>query len=143
VAEMKATVHYGGSDFFVGIGPGGQALVMETNSQRASAPSPVDLLLIAIGGCMGSDVVEILGKKRERLTDYRIEIQGERRKDSPRSYKKIEIHHVLTGPDLSEEAVKQAIDLSNSKYCSVAATLRPTAEISVSFAVTRDTSAKQ
>lgn len=143
MSEIKATVHYGGNNFFVGLGPGGQALVMETNSQRASAPSPVELLLIAIGGCMGSDVVEILGKKRERLTDYRIEIQGERRKDFPRSYKKIEIHHVLSGPDLSEDAVKQAIDLSNSKYCSVAATLRPTAEISVSFAVVRDTSAKK
>lgn len=143
MSEIKATVHYGGNDFFVGIGPGGQALVMETNSQRASAPSPVELLLIAIGGCMGSDVVEILGKKRERLTDYRIEIQGERRKDFPRSYKKIEIHHVLSGPGLSEEAVKQAIDLSNSKYCSVAATLRPTAEIAVSFAVKRDTSANR
>ena len=143
MAEMKATVHYGGDNFFVGIGPGGQALVMETNGQRASAPSPVDLLLIAVGGCMGSDVVEILGKKRQRLTDYRIEIQGERRKDFPRSYKKIEIHHVLSGPDLSEDAVKQAIDLSNSKYCSVAATLRPTAEISVSFAVTKDASGKQ
>lgn len=143
MSEIKATVHYGGNNFFVGIGPGGQALVMETNGERASAPSPVDLLLIAIGGCMGSDVVEILGKKRERLTDYRIEIQGERRKDFPRSYKKIEIRHVISGPDLSEDAVKQAVDLSNSKYCSVAASLRPTAEISVSFAVTRDRPAKQ
>jgi|SRR5579875_1169146 len=140
MAEIKATVHYGGNNFFVGIGPGGQALVMETNGERASAPSPVELLLIAIGGCMGSDVVEILGKKRERVTDYRIEVRGERRQDFPRSYRKIEIHHVIAGHNLSENAVKQAIELSNSKYCSVAATLRPTAEISVSYRVMPDSS---
>lgn len=138
MSEIKATVHYGGNNFFVGVGPGGQALIMETNGERASAPSPVELLLIAIGGCMGSDVVEILGRKRERVTDYRIEVQGERREESPRSYKKIRIHHVVKGPNLSERSVKQAIELSNSKYCSVAATLRPTAEISVSFDIVPD-----
>lgn len=138
MAEVTAMVYYGGNNFFVGVGPGGQALVMETDGHRGSAPSPVDLLLIALGGCMGSDVVEILGKKRERVTDYRIEIQGERREDFPRSYKKIKVHHVVKGPNVSEDSVKQAVELSNSKYCSVAATLRPTAEISVSFDVIPD-----
>ncbi|MGB7668650.1 MAG: OsmC family protein [Candidatus Acidiferrales bacterium] len=123
---------------FVGIGPGGQALVMETNGERSSAPSPIDLLLIAVGGCMGSDVVDILKKKRERITDYRIEVHGERRQEFPRSYKNIRIHHVVKGPNLSEGSVKQAVELSNSKYCSVAATLRPTAEISVTFDVVPD-----
>jgi putative redox protein len=139
MAELKATVHYGRNNFFVGIGPGGQALVMETNGERASAPSPVELLLIAIGGCMGSDVVDILAKKREHVTDYRIEVEGERRKDFPRSYRAIRVHHVVRGPNLSEDSVKHAIELSNSKYCSVAATLRPTAEIVVSFEIEQDT----
>ncbi|MFZ0335423.1 MAG: OsmC family protein [Candidatus Acidiferrales bacterium] len=138
MAEIKATVHYGANGFFVGIGPGGQALVMETNGERSSAPSPIDLLLIAVGGCMGSDVVDILKKKRERITDYRIEVHGERRQEFPRSYKNIRIHHVVKGPNLSEGSVKQAVELSNSKYCSVAATLRPTAEISVTFDVVPD-----
>jgi putative redox protein len=137
MAEINATVHYGGNGFFVGIGPGGQALVMETNSERSSAPTPVELLLLAIGGCMGSDVVDILAKKREHVTDYRIEVQGERRQEAPRFYETIRVHHVLKGPNLSEDAVRQAVELSNAKYCSVAASLRPTAEVSVTIQVVR------
>jgi putative redox protein len=84
---------------------------------------------------MASDVVDILRKKREYVTDYRIEVRGERREEFPRSFKKIQLHHVLTGYGLSRSSVEHAIGLSDSKYCSVAATLRPTAEISVSFEV--------
>jgi putative redox protein len=141
MAETKATVHYGGNDFFIGIGPAGHAQVMEANGERASAATPIELLLIAVGGCMASDVVDILRKKREQVTDYRVEVRGERREDFPRSFKRIQLHHVLTGPDLSRKAVQQAIELSDSKYCSVAATLRPTAEVSVTFEVMQAASA--
>lgn len=92
---------------------------------------------------MGSDVVDILRKKREQLTEYRIEVRGERRADFPRSFKNIQLHHVLRGINLAESAVKQALDLSESKYCSVAATLRPTAEISVTFEVLQEAAASQ
>jgi putative redox protein len=143
MAETKATVHYGGNDFFIGISPAGHAQVMETNGERASAATPIELLLIAVGGCMASDVVDILRKKREQVTDYRVEVRGERREESPRSFKRIQLHHILTGPDLSKKAVQQAIELSDAKYCSVAATLRPTAEVSVTFEVVQAASAFQ
>jgi putative redox protein len=135
MAETKATVHYGGNDFFIGISPGGHAQVMETNGERCSAATPVELLLVALGGCTGSDIVDILRKKREQITDYRIEVTGERRTDFPRGFKTIQLRHIIKGRNISEAAVKQAIELSDSKYCSVAATLRPTAEISVSFEI--------
>jgi len=138
MAELKAIVHYGGNDFFIGISPGGHSMVMETNGERHSAATPVELLLIAVGGCMGSDVVDILRKKREQVTDYRVEVCGERRTDFPRSFCKIQLHHIIKGHNVSENAVKQAIELSDSKYCSVAATLRPTAEISVTFEVLQE-----
>jgi putative redox protein len=80
-------------------------------------------------------VVDILRKKREKVTDYKIEVTGERRDDFPRSFKSIKLHHVITGESLSESAVKQAIELSDSKYCSVAATLRPTADVSVTYEI--------
>lgn len=137
MADIKATVHYGGNDFFIGISPGGHALVMETNGQRASAATPIELLLVAIGGCMGSDVIDILRKKREHITDYRVELRGERRTDFPRSFQKIQMHHVIKG-NVSEAAAKQAIELSDAKYCSVAATLRPTAEVLVTFEVVQE-----
>jgi putative redox protein len=138
MAEMTAVVHYGENDFFIGISPGGHSSIMETNGERASAATPVELLLIAVGGCMASDVVDILRKKREKVTDYRIEVTGQRRDDFPRSFKSIQLHHVITGDSLSEGAVKQAIELSDSKYCSVAGTLRPTAEVSVTFEVLQE-----
>jgi putative redox protein len=138
MAELKATVHYGGNDFFIGTSPGGHSLIMETNGERGSAATPVELLLVAVGGCMGSDVVDILRKKRERVTDYRVEIRGERRTDFPRSFQRIQLHHIIKGHGVSESAVEQALALSDTKYCSVAATLRPTAEISVSFEVIQE-----
>jgi len=135
MAELKATVHYGENDFFIGISPGGHSSIMDTNGERASAATPIELLLIAVGGCMASDVVDILRKKRESVSDYRIEVTGERRDDFPRSFKSIRLHHVLTGESLSDNSVKQAIELSDSKYCSVAATLRPTADITVTYEI--------
>ena len=135
MAERKAQVHYGENDFFIGISPGGHSSIMETNGDRASAATPMEILLIAVGGCMASDVVDILRKKRERVTDYKVEVTGERREDFPRSFKSIRLHHILTGESLSDRAVKQAIELSDSKYCSVSATLRPTAEISVTYEI--------
>jgi putative redox protein len=138
MAEMKAVVHYGENDFFIGISPGGHSSIMETNGERASAATPIELLLIAVGGCMASDVVDILRKKREKVTDYRIEVTGQRREDFPRSFKTIKLHHVIKGDALSELAVKQAIELSDSKYCSVAGTLRPSAEVSVTFEVLQE-----
>ena len=73
---------------------------METNGERASAATPMELLLIAVGGCMASDVVDILRKMRERVTDYKVEVTGERREDFPRSFKSIRLHHILTGESL-------------------------------------------
>ena len=135
MASVKAVVHYGGNDFFVGISPGGHAQTMETNGERAAAATPIEMLLVALGGCTGSDIVNILRKKREQITDYRIEVQGDRRDDFPRSFKTIQVRHILKGRNISEHAVKHAIELSNSKYCSVAASLKPTAEISITYQI--------
>lgn len=90
----------------------------------------MELLLHAVGACTAIDVVSILKKKRERLVDYRVEVRGvERRADHPKAWTRIELKHILTGVNLSKQAVERAISLSEEKYCSVAATLRPTATI--------------
>ncbi len=138
MSETKASVHYGGNDFFIGISPGGHSQIMETNGDRGSAATPIELLLVALGGCTGSDIVDILRKKRQQVTDYRIEVTGERRTDFPRSFKAIQVRHFIKGHDISEAAVKQAIDLSDSKYCSVVATLRPAADISVTYEIIQE-----
>ena len=133
--DPKATIFFARDDLFVGITPSKHALALDTDHTRASAPSPVELLLVALGSCTAVDVISILKKKRENVTDYRVEVRGDRRTEHPRSYTRMEVHHVVTGIGISEKAVAQAIELSETKYCSVAATLRPTAEIVSTFEI--------
>jgi len=133
--DPKAVVHLAGDDLFVAFSPSGHAVTIDTDRARNSTPSPMELLLLALGSCTGVDVVSILRKKREVVTGYRVELSGERREDHPRSYKRMEVHHIVTGRNISERSVAQAVELSEQKYCSVAATLRPTAEIVSSFEI--------
>ena len=135
MSKINATIRYAGDDFYLAESPGGHAQVLETNGKRGSAVTPVELLLLALGGCTGSDVVATLQKKRQTIVGYRAEITGERREEAPRSFRTIHVHHVITGHNVSERAVSQAIELSDTKYCSVAATLRPTVQISTSFEI--------
>lgn len=135
-----ALVHYTENGFFIGITPSGHALAIETDAERGVAPTPMELLLVALGSCTAVDVIGILRKKREHVTDYRVEVKGERREEYPRSYKRLQVHHVIKGHNISPQAVAQAIELSETKYCSVAATLRPTAEIVSTFETIEDES---
>ena len=135
----KATVRFVADDLFVGITPGGRALVLDTDSHRSSAPSPVELLLVALGSCTATDVISILKKKRQHVTSYVVEVSGERRTEYPRSYTSMKVHHILTGTAISPQAVAHAIELSDSKYCSVAATLRPNVEIQTTFEIIEET----
>lgn len=133
--NLKAHVRYTGDGMFIGVSPGGHAQAIETNSARGNAVSPVEMLLLALGGCTGIDVVGILEKKRIKVTDYRVEVSGDRREEHPRKFEKISVHHVLRGVGLTDKAVAQAIELSDTKYCSVAASLRPGAEIVSSYEI--------
>ncbi len=127
--DSKAIVQYKTEDVFLVTTPSGHQLTLDTDSARHSAPSPMELLLVALGSCTAVDVISILRKKRQDVTDYRVEVRGERRADHPRSFERMEVHHILTGRNISERSVAQAIKLSEEKYCSVAATLRPAAAI--------------
>ncbi|MBA3322388.1 MAG: OsmC family protein [Pyrinomonadaceae bacterium] len=139
IAEIAtATIQFAGEDLFVATTPSGHAQAIDTNSARSSAASPMELLLLALGSCTAVDVISILQKKRERVTDYRVEVSGERGAEHPRAYTRLEIRHIVRGHNVSEKAVARAIELSETKYCSVAATLRPTAEIVSSFVIEED-----
>jgi putative redox protein len=136
--ESKATIHFAGNDLFVGITPSGHAQAIETDSKRGSAATPMELLLLALGSCTGVDVISILKKKRQRVSDYRIEVSGERRAEHPRGYTRLHVKHIVRGRGVSEQAVSSAIELSETKYCSVAATLRGSAEIISTYEIVED-----
>ena len=136
--ETKATIHFAGDEFFVGVTPSGHAQAIEANSTRANAATPMELLLIALGSCTGVDVISILKKKRQHVTGYRIEVSGDRREDFPRSYTRLEVKHIVRGRGVSAPALASAIELSDKKYCSVAATLRGSAEIVTTYEIVEE-----
>jgi len=133
--SANAVVQFAGDDLFIGVGGSGHAHLFDTSGERKRAPSPMEMLLSAIGACTAADVVSILAKKRQRVTAYRVEVKGERREEFPRRYQAIHIHHIVTGHGVSQSAVASAVELSDQKYCSVAASLRPTVRISTSFEI--------
>lgn len=134
-STYKATIQYAGDEYFIGTSPSGHAQAIDTKGDRKSAPTPMEMLLVAVGACTAVDVVSILEKKRQIVTDYKVEVTGERREEHPRAFTKINVHHIVYGRNVSEQAVARAIELSDTKYCSVAATVRPTAEITTSFEI--------
>ncbi len=135
IEAPKATIISAGDDLFIAVTPSGTAVTIDTNSGRHLAPSPMELLLLALGSCTAVDVINILKKRRERVSDYRVEVRGERREDHPRGYRRLWVHHIIRGHHISPKSVAQAIELSENKYCSVAASLRPAAEILSSYDV--------
>jgi len=133
--EYKATVTYAGDEFFIGTPPSGHAQVIDTKGDRRAAPTPMEMLLVSVAGCTAADVISILQKKRQDVTAYYVEITGERKEDHPRAFIKFHINHIVHGRNVSEKALADAIELSDTKYCSVAATVRPTAEITTSYEI--------
>lgn len=130
-----ATIEFAGDDLFIGTSKSGHAQVIDVRPERSSGPSPTELLVLSVGACTAADVISILHKKRQVVTRYRVEVEGERREDHPRSYRRFELRHIVRGRGVSETAVARAIELSRDKYCGVAATVRPTAEVVTSYRI--------
>ena len=131
----KATVQYAGNDFFIGTPPSGHAQVMDSKGDRLAGPTPIEMLLVSVAACTAMDVQSILEKKRQDVVDYKVEIEGTRAEDHPRKFTGFHVHHIVRGRNVSEKAVADAVELSDTKYCSVAATVRPTAAITTSFEI--------
>jgi len=123
---------------FVATDSMGHSIVMDASKQvggEGSGFSPLQLLLAALGGCTGIDVVDIMRKQRQRVEGLEIVVSGERVEEPPRVYSKIHVEYRVKGEDVKEKAVKRAIQLSEEKYCSVGAMLKARAEISSSYSV--------
>ncbi len=88
--------------------------------------SPMQLLLAALGGCTGMDVVSILKKMRQDVTGYRVEVDGVRADEHPRVWTEITIRHIVEGNNLQRAMVERAVNLSEEKYCSISAMLKAT-----------------
>jgi putative redox protein len=123
-----ASVRWIGEEKFVAVSPSGHALPLDSSRASNTAASPMELLLMALGACTATDVVSILEKKRQKLESLEVICSGERAAEPPRVWIKLEVLYRLRGR-LEESAVKRAIELSESKYCSVSAMLQKTAKL--------------
>jgi putative redox protein len=136
-----ARLRYAGDDAFVAESPGGHAIVTGFSHDRPTSPTPMELVLIALGGCTGADVVAILAKKRQRVTGYEIEVRAERRDEHPRVYTRVDVLHRVRGRGVDPKAVARAVELSETKYCSVSAMIGATATIASRIEVVEETDA--
>jgi putative redox protein len=123
---QTSTVQWIGKQQFVAVSPSGHAIALD--SDHLTAPTPMELLLMALGACTATDIVIILEKKRQKLESLEVIVSGERAPEPPRVWTKLDILFRLRG-NLEEAGVQQAIQLSEEKYCSVSATLKKTAEL--------------
>lgn len=129
-----ATVKWVSGRQFVGTDERGHGVLMSGSSAQAGA-SPSEMLLLALAGCSGYDVVEIMEKKRKPLSSLDIVVEGERDENPPWPYRRIHITYLVSGEGITEKAVQQAVQLSTEKYCSVAATVAGVAEITTDFEI--------
>jgi putative redox protein len=135
----QATVRWAGKQQFVGTDSTRHSVVMSTqDEENATGMKPAEMLLVALGGCTGVDVVSILQKSRQNLTGLEIELTGEQDANPPWTYRQIHVEYTLRGSGLSKEAVERAIRLSEEKYCSIRATIVGTTEVTSSYTIVQD-----
>lgn len=130
----SATVKWIGGKQFIGVDSTKHSVVLSTPDEGVGM-KPSELLLVALAACTAVDVVEILNKKRLGLETLEISAEAEQEQEPPWTFRKIHLNYRLKGDKLNEKDVAQAIELSEEKYCSVAATLRGVAEITTSFEI--------
>ena len=133
-STQVARVQWIGKQQFVAVGPSGHAVPLDSDRSSNTAPGAMELLLLALGACTATDVVIILEKKRQKLQSLEVICSGERAADPPQVWTKLNILFRLRG-QLEESGVKQAIQLSEEKYCSVSATLKKTAELTWNYEI--------
>jgi putative redox protein len=127
-------VKWAGGEEFRATSGTGHAISFDADRKHNSAPGPMEMLLAALGACTSVDVVQILLKKRQKLASLEVSVSGERAPEPPTVWIKIEMVYRLSGT-LDDKAVRDAIELSQNKYCSVSAMLGKTAKISYRYEI--------
>ena len=134
MGATTTTVYWLSGSRFVGIDSTNHSVVISSKDEGVGV-RPSDMLLIALASCTAVDVVEILSKKHMPLDSMEIVTTGEQDADPPWTFRKIHLNYRLSGRRLTDKAVARAIQLSEGKYCSVAATVCATAEITTEFEI--------
>jgi putative redox protein len=132
---MESTIKWTGNMAFSGETPSGHNILMDASEEvggQNSGAKPTELVLYAVAGCTGIDIISILKKMRLEPTSFQMDVKGNRAEDHPKRFTQIHIHYALEG-ELPEDKVFRAIQLSNDKYCSVSHSLN--ADITTSYSI--------
>ena len=135
---MRSTIRWVDGAMFVGEAGSGHAVVIDGPPDaggRNAGIRPMELVLTGLGACTAFDVVAILKKSRQNVSDCRAELDAQRADDVPKVFTRIHIHFVIAGRGLKVAAVERAINLSADKYCSATIMLRDTVEITHDFEI--------
>ena len=135
---MKARVKWVEQVSFLGETESGHAVLMDgapAAGGRNLGPRPMEMLLLGMGGCTSFDVIGILKKSRQAVTDCYVEIDAERAETDPKVFTKIHMHFVVKGKEIKPDVVERAIKLSADKYCSASIMLGKTAELTHDFEI--------
>ena len=137
---MKGTVTLQEGSTFEGVSGSGHRVTMDVAPEvggRNLGLRPMEMVLLGLGGCTAIDVLHMLRKGRQPITDMRVELDAERADDVPKVFTKIHLHFVLTGAGLDPHKIERAINLSASKYCSASMMLNKTAEMTHDFEIVK------
>ncbi|MGO2885024.1 MAG: OsmC family protein [Psychrobacter celer] len=116
MSESKASVTWQEKKVFLGVSPSGHNVQIDADKENGA--SPMELILLGLGGCASYDVVSILQKSRQEVTDVRCELTANRAETVPAVYTDIHMHFIVTGQDIKDKQVEKAVNLSAEKYCS-------------------------
>ncbi len=135
---MKAIIKQIKGCSFIGKADSNHWVAIDTPKETCgsdAASTPMEMILYALGGCSGADVVSILNKKKIALNDFEINIDAERAENYPKIFTKINLEYVFYGKEIKSEHVERAITLSQEKYCSVYAMLKDSVSIKSSYKI--------
>jgi putative redox protein len=133
---IEAKLNWIDGERFVVSASSNHAIVVDSDGKRRTAPGPMELVLMGLCACTATDVVSILGKKREPFTAIEVRAEAERASEPPAVYTRIKLIYAVSG-QVSRKAVEDAVRLSEEKYCSVAAMLKSTAKITAEIVLNR------
>ncbi len=138
---MKARIKWIENACLLGEAGSGHGIVIDGVPEiggRNLGIRPMEMILMGLGGCTAMDVLNILKKKRQQVTDCVIEVEGQRRDEHPKVFTNIHIHFKIIGRALKDNHIKQAVKLSAEKYCSVSAMLDKTAKITHDYEIVEE-----
>jgi putative redox protein len=138
-AKVQLTQPLKGERQFIGTTGSNHHVVLD-DAEGATGPKPIELAALALAGCTAFDVITVLRQKHhQRVTGYQVSVEADQAEMPPQVFKKVRIHHAVTGLEINPQAVEKAIRLSEDKYCSVGAMIKQTAELDTTYEILEET----